>query len=95
MKATTLRLALFLLPTVALVFGCDSGGGESDATGRLSGVVRNSTTTEPVSGVSLRFGGLDATSGDDGFFEFHDVRVGSVRLDADAPGFDPTPVSST
>lgn len=69
----------------AVMLGCDSSSESS--LGNLSGVVRDSTSNDPVPGASVRVPGKQQTTAADGRFEFVGVATGTVDLEVGASGF--------
>jgi hypothetical protein len=77
-----------VLASGAVLTGCGGGGGNGGNGGstRITGVVVDQQTSEPIPGATIRVGGRSAQTNDSGSFELG-VPAGTLELTITAPGY--------
>lgn len=66
--------------------GCGGGGGGSSSSTRITGVIQDSQTLQPIKGATVKVGGSSTKTSADGTFELG-VSPGDLSVAVSAPGY--------
>jgi hypothetical protein len=84
-----MKKIIYFTLAAALIFGCTKKEEEKETAGNIYGVITDKATGEPVraAGVQLNPTGTNTVTGDEGQYEFTDLRAGDYTINVTKTGY--------
>lgn len=82
-----MRFALVLIAILVLAITCTDKE-EGVPYGSIAGVVTDKATSEPIKAAGVSVGAISVVTGNDGYYEFHNIDNGSYRIQVQKTGYD-------